>query len=346
VPEVLTRWGSKWGSKRGAPSSPHGRTSLAVLTALMLFATPVVAGDWEDGLAAANAGDFQKAFRLWEPLAKQGDVSAQHNLGRMYATGQGVSKDNAKAISWYHKAAEQGSVPSHTNLGLMYYDNIWDSKDPTDDLAKAFYWLSKAAEWGHPVAQYYLGEMYDIGRGVPMDSAEAFSWYSKAAEQEYTDAQISLAGFYEHGRGTPTDHEKAISLYLKAAEQGHWMALPQYALGVKYHLGFGVPMDLAKAIFWLSQAAEQGHVGAIEQLEKAKEQEATSQINGGNDILHWLESIGLEKYLEQFVSNDITLDILPDLTDANLREMGINSLGNRKRILKAIREGPIQMGTE
>ena len=41
------------------------RLLISALTALMLFATPVVAGDYEDGLAAYNAGDFQKAFRLW-----------------------------------------------------------------------------------------------------------------------------------------------------------------------------------------------------------------------------------------------------------------------------------------
>ena len=42
------------------------RTLLAALTALMLFATPVVAGDLEDGLAAYNVGDYYEAFRLWE----------------------------------------------------------------------------------------------------------------------------------------------------------------------------------------------------------------------------------------------------------------------------------------
>jgi len=52
------------------------RTILTALAALMLFATPVVAGDFEDALAAANAGDFQKAFQLWKPLAEQGIASA------------------------------------------------------------------------------------------------------------------------------------------------------------------------------------------------------------------------------------------------------------------------------
>ena len=35
------------------------RTLLTALTCLMLFATPVVAGDFEDGVAAYKAGDKQ-----------------------------------------------------------------------------------------------------------------------------------------------------------------------------------------------------------------------------------------------------------------------------------------------
>ena len=38
-------------------------------TALMLFATPVVAGDLKDAVAAYKAGDYQKAIHLWKPLA-------------------------------------------------------------------------------------------------------------------------------------------------------------------------------------------------------------------------------------------------------------------------------------
>ena len=41
------------------------------------------------------------------------------------------------------------------------------------------------------------------------------------------------------------------------------------------------------------------------------------------------------------MSNDITPDILPELTNDDLMEMGINSLGARKRILKAIKPPPV-----
>ena len=63
------------------------RTLLAALTALTLFATPVVAGDLEDGFAAYDAGNYQKAFRLFKPLAEQGHVWTQYELGVMYFKG-------------------------------------------------------------------------------------------------------------------------------------------------------------------------------------------------------------------------------------------------------------------
>ena len=58
------------------------RTLVATLTALMLFATtPVVAGDFWDEVVAYNAGDYQKALRLWKPVAEQGNKFAQSILG-------------------------------------------------------------------------------------------------------------------------------------------------------------------------------------------------------------------------------------------------------------------------
>ena len=85
------------------------RTLLAALTALMLFATPVVAGDFEDALAAYDAGDYQKAFRLWEPLAEQGHAKAQFHLSLMYYKGAGVLRDFVTAYAWVNLAAYNGA---------------------------------------------------------------------------------------------------------------------------------------------------------------------------------------------------------------------------------------------
>ena len=40
----------------------------------------------------------------------------------MYAEGQGVKQDYAKAVEWYQKAADQGQSDAQYNLGIMYYD--------------------------------------------------------------------------------------------------------------------------------------------------------------------------------------------------------------------------------
>ena len=54
------------------------------------------------------------------------------------------------------------------------------------------------------------------------------------------------------------------------------------------------------------------------------------------DIQTWLAAHGLGKYAGEFVAQDVTPDLLPELSDADLRELGVASLGDRKRLLKAV----------
>jgi len=55
-------------------------------------------------------------------------------------------------------------------------------------------------------------------------------------------------------------------------------------------------------------------------------------------IRDWLAELGLERYAPQFEENDIDKDVLTSLTDADLKEIGITSLGARKRILARIHD--------
>jgi class 3 adenylate cyclase/tetratricopeptide (TPR) repeat protein len=54
-------------------------------------------------------------------------------------------------------------------------------------------------------------------------------------------------------------------------------------------------------------------------------------------IEDWLSQLGLGKYIEAFVQNDVDLRALPHITEADLQELGV-SLGHRKIILGAINE--------
>ena len=51
----------------------------------------------------------------------------------------------------------------------------------------------------------------------------------------------------------------------------------------------------------------------------------------------WLESIGLGEYAQRFAENAIDLSILRDLTDQDLKELGV-LLGHRRKMLRAIAE--------
>ncbi|MEA2882889.1 MAG: hypothetical protein QOH32_2145, partial [Bradyrhizobium sp.] len=56
------------------------------------------------------------------------------------------------------------------------------------------------------------------------------------------------------------------------------------------------------------------------------------------DIAQWLESLGLGQYAPRFAENDIGPAILPELTDQDLKEIGVSSLGHRRQLLRAIAE--------
>jgi SAM domain (Sterile alpha motif) len=41
------------------------------------------------------------------------------------------------------------------------------------------------------------------------------------------------------------------------------------------------------------------------------------------EIEHWLEKLGMSEYAQRFAENGIDFSVLPDLTDQDLREIGV-----------------------
>ena len=149
------------------------RFLLALVLACALSA-PAWAG-FDEGLAAAERGDYETALREWRPLAERGDADAQYNLGVMYDTGQGVAQDYAEALKWYRRAAEQG----------------------------------------HAAAQYNLGVVYGNGQGVAQDYVQAHLWFNLAASRLPTDEvrdKAVLNRDIAEGRMTPAQLAEAQRL--------------------------------------------------------------------------------------------------------------------------------------
>ena len=57
-------------------------------------------------------------------------------------------------------------------------------------------------------------------------------------------------------------------------------------------------------------------------------------------IADWLEKLGMSEYAERFAENHIDLSVLPDLTDQDLKDLGI-SLGHRRKMLRRSRSFPV-----
>src|SRR3984885_14477430 len=54
-------------------------------------------------------------------------------------------------------------------------------------------------------------------------------------------------------------------------------------------------------------------------------------------IADWLKQLGMSEYAERFAESDIDTSVLRDLTDQDLKELGV-SLGHRRKMLRAIAE--------
>ena len=52
----------------------------------------------------------------------------------------------------------------------------------------------------------------------------------------------------------------------------------------------------------------------------------------------WLQKLGLGQYAQRFAENNISFSVLPDLTDQDLKELEVSSLGHRRQLLRAISE--------
>ena len=64
-------------------------------------------------------------------------------------------------------------------------------------------------------SMFYVGYLYDNGRGVLQDYKKAMEWYQKAALQGSGNAMDAIGKLYEDGKGVPQDYKKAVEWYSK-----------------------------------------------------------------------------------------------------------------------------------
>lgn len=246
----------------------------------------IVDFDLRRGINAFWDSDYVTALSCLEPLAKNGNDTAQLYMGRMNDFSVPANID--QALYWYHLAAIQDNAEAQFNYALCVICN-----QVTENYLEAISCLEKAANQGHEVAinnlvrrqfkfinklpndaesfqilnrlakhgncsaQFMLGVTYDCGHfDVEQDLSIAAYWYRKAAEQDSSSAQLNLGMMYARGIGVTQDYNVACKWYRKAAEQDNDVA--QHNLGFMYENGRGVPKNDVLAAEWFMKAAKQG----------------------------------------------------------------------------------------
>ena len=251
-----------------------------VLLALSYLLMPqvLIANTYEQGRSAYISGDYKKAFRILQPLAKEGDSEAQKMLGIMYDYGHGVTANSEQALKWYLRSAEQGQPAVQYQVGAKYFrgDGV---KQNYQEAAK---WWEMAANGGQMDAQFNLGLMYFRGLSIATDDEKAVSYFTQAAEQGHGHGQYSLAVMYAFGRGVDKDYAVALNWFQQSAEQGIGQA--QFNLGVFYENGYGVGKDVDTARLWYEKAAAQGVAEAEKKLAKLGSPSTVSDVEMEEDV--------------------------------------------------------------
>ncbi len=123
-----------------------------------------------------------------EARVAKGDAAAQNELGALYQAGDGVPRDEAKALSLYRSAAETGHTIAAYNLAFMYDMGMAMARDRV----KANAWYLKSAEAGYPPAMLNLGMNIAGGEGVLQDFIEGMKWLDLARffTQKEKDKQV------------------------------------------------------------------------------------------------------------------------------------------------------------
>jgi TPR repeat protein len=190
-----------------------GATTPATASLTPPAGLPATEGAPEVGLKA-------KQFSALQYAADQGHPSAQWKLGRMYADGDGVPRDDLRAFEYFSRIANShADEPPGTRQALMvadafvalgryYLKGIPNSTIKSDPARARAMFAYAASYFGDADAQYELGRLYLDGK--PSDEHEAARWLLLAATKGHCRAQVVLGDLLFRGRYVPRQAARGL----------------------------------------------------------------------------------------------------------------------------------------
>jgi uncharacterized protein len=205
----------------------------------------------------ADDGGFLQTLRR---LADDGNADAMFRLGRLYAAGVGVERNDATAVQWFQKGAAGGNLNATTSLAVAFLEARGTARDQQEGLRL----LRLAAGKDHLEAMYRLGVILAEGKITNKDTAEALRLFTKGADAGFMPAMLELAHLYNTGEGAQADPVKAATWYKRAADLGNSIGMVN--LGFMYQQGRGVERNDITAVALYRKAANEGNSSGIHNL--------------------------------------------------------------------------------
>lgn len=155
------------------------------------------------GFSAYKSGHKGQAAEAYRYAAENGQIGATWKLARMYASGDGVTRDDYEAFKFFSEIADQDVEPgspeesyvSDALVALAGYlkTGIPGSPVKANTVAAQEYYMRAAANYRNPDAQYEMGKMFLKGEGgVKSSVRQAGRWLQLAAEKGHAGAQATL----------------------------------------------------------------------------------------------------------------------------------------------------------
>jgi hypothetical protein len=179
-----------------------------------------------------RAGKMEASVAALTYAAANGQLIAQWKLGQMYASGDGVPRDDSKAYHYFNQLVEDydEDQPDRRDVSAIsdafvavgvYCLNGIPNSDVRPDLQRAHELFQYAATtFADPNAQYNLAHMYMIGAGgLAKDNIAAIRWLAVAAKEGHPPSQALLGHMLFVGHGLVDQRARGL-MWLELAKDG------------------------------------------------------------------------------------------------------------------------------
>lgn len=128
---------------------------------------PETPQDYAAGRRAYDSRDYATAYKIWLPLAKQGDKGAQFWIGFLSESGLGVKQDKTEAVKWYLLSSDQNMGDAQARLCRLLSAG---QGAPQDDI-QAYKWAEIASELGNADAQKVRDQLKEVMKPAEIKEA-------------------------------------------------------------------------------------------------------------------------------------------------------------------------------